>query len=637
MGKQMEERLLARMQKDLDGFIVKHQAIIDARAAKYAKEIQPFWDDVTIRIENEIRAIYSQMQDANGVPIMKKPIEKSKFRNMQRQMERLQTLQDFLVERMGAPEQDGKMKRNLAYSFAEGYYYHGYAIEQAAQVAVTLPVLTQGVVMGVLANPWLPDGATYSDRLRANTVYLAGKMRDAVQEGVGKGWGINRLARRIKDIAGEGFYNSVRLARTEMTRASAQGATHTYMQNADIMDGKRWNAVLDARTAPKDAQNDGKLFALDYDTPENKGEPGRRIPNHPNCRCKWSPVLSALGISTRERIARGDGDTKSKYGERTYTKARDYETYAKKRGLPDLNDAVRNEDPRRYLRRGETLADVPNNFFDPFTVGNGAVFGTAITIQEAAQIAVIDNAFVPATSIKEANAWAEENLQISQVDYKGFDVQLANEVNQELYALQQLYPEVEDVNFIGTAQQRNTVLYEKQVAEFIELNREALEVLEPEQREAVIKKYVKKRKVSGNTYAQATNKTWGDLAGISFNEKWAKDYNTFRKSLKSDVENGFHPIGTENPSSVLIHEFGHSIDYFLQKIGLRDKYIGPVVKEALADEKLAEELSMYATTNDREVVAEAFAEYRLNPEPRKWARKIGEAIEKALEEYRKGQ
>lgn len=634
--RKIDEKVLARMQKDLDGFIVKHQEILDKRAVKYANEIQPFWDDVAIRIENEIRAIYSQVQDANGVPIMKQPVEKAKFRNMQRQMERLQKLQDFLVERMGAPEQDEKMKRNLAYSFAEGYYYHGYAIEQSAKVAMTLPVLTQGVVMGVLANPWLPDGATYSDRLRANTVYLAGKMRDAVQEGVGKGWGINRLARRIKDIAGEGFYNSVRLARTEMTRAAAQGANHTYMQNADIMDGKRWNAVLDARTAPKDAQNDGKVFALDYDTPEKKGEPGRRIPNHPNCRCKWSPVLSALGISTRERIARGEGDTKSKFGERTYTPARDYETYAKERGLPDLNDAVRNEDPRRYLRRGETLADVPKNFFDPFTVASGAVVGTAVTIQEAAQIAIIDNAFTPVKTVKEANAWAEQNLTVKQVDYKGFDVELANEVNKQLYALQQLYPEVQDVNFVGTAQRRNTLLYEKQVRDFEERNQELLADMPLQLKESLIKRYVKKKKVSGITYAQATNKTWGELAGISFNEKWAKDYNGFKESLKSDVASGFHPVGTDNPASVLIHEFGHSIDYFLDKIGLRDKYLGPVVEEALADEKLAEELSRYATKNDREVVAEAFAEYRLNPNPRKWARKVGEAIENALEEYREG-
>lgn len=633
--RKIDARVLARMQKDMEGFIVKHQDILDKRSAQYAKEIQPFWDNVGNGIEREIRAIYSQMQDANGVPIMKQPIEPAKFRNMQRQMERLQKLHDFLVEKMGVVEQDEKMTRNLAHSFSEAYYYHGYALEQSAQVAMTLPILTQGVVMGVLANPWLPDNRTYSDRIRANTTYLAGKMREAVEEGVGKGWGINRLARRIKEVAGEGYYNSVRLARTEMTRAAAQGANHTYMQNADIMDGKRWNAVLDARTAPKDAQNDGKVFDLDYDTPEKKGEAGRRIPNHPNCRCKWTPVLSALGISTRERIARGEGDTKTKFGERTYTKARDYETYAKERGLPNVNEAVRNEDPRRYLRRGETLADVPKNFFEPFKT-SVTTAGAAIAVQEAVQVAVVENVFTPAKTIKEANAWASENLKVKKVDLKGFDIELANEVNQELYNLQQLYPEVQGVNFVGTAQQRNTLLFEKQKKEFIEKNKDILDKMDPKRRETVIKQYVKKRKVSGNTYAQAANTSWGDLAGITFNEKWAKDYTTFAQNVANDAKMGWHPEGTEKPVSVLIHEFGHSIDYFLDKIGLRDKYLGPIVREALKDKDLGTDLSRYAKTNDREVVAEAFAEYRLNPNPRKWARRVGEAIEQALDEYRKG-
>ncbi|OAB42514.1 hypothetical protein [Paenibacillus glacialis] len=53
-------------------------------------------------------------------------------------------------------------------------------------------------------------------------------------------------------------------------------------------------------------------------------------------------------------------------------------------------------------------------------------------------------------------------------------------------------------------------------------------------------------------------------------------------------------------------------------------------------------LSDYEVSNDshsinsREVVAEAFAEYNHNSQPREVARGIGEAIEQALEKYRKG-
>jgi SPP1 gp7 family putative phage head morphogenesis protein len=214
--------------------------------------------------------------------------------------------------------------------------------------------------MGVLANPWLPDGKTYGNRIRSNTQYLAEKMEVALEEALSKGWSVNRTARHIQETANEGFYNAVRLARTELNRAAAQGANHIYMQNADILDGKRWNATLDARTAPKDAQNDGKVFELSYDTPENPGKAGQRIPNHPNCRCKWTPILSALGISTKERIARGEGDSKTEFGERIYTNARTYKEYAKERGLPDLSEKLRNDKPSSYLRRGEKVYNESN-------------------------------------------------------------------------------------------------------------------------------------------------------------------------------------------------------------------------------------------------------------------------------------
>jgi SPP1 gp7 family putative phage head morphogenesis protein len=351
----LDAKVLARRQKDLNGFIENHVNTLDKRALQYASEVRPFWIRVNKQLTAEIKAIYRELQDANGVPITKKPIDKAKYRNMQRQIDRLQKLNDFVAATLAEGDQKKKLERNLAYTFTESFYFNAFNLEQAAKVAVAAPILTQSQVMGVLANPWLPDGKTYSDRIRANTTYLAGKMRQAVEESVGAGWSINRTARRITEIADEGYYNAVRLARTEMTRASSQGASHSYMENADILDGKRWNAVLDAKTAPKDADNDGKLYPLDYDTEESPGDIGERIPNHPNCRCVWSPVLSALGISTKERIARGNGASTDEFGERIYTKARTFREYAKERGLPDLDERLRNDNPRKYLRRGEKL------------------------------------------------------------------------------------------------------------------------------------------------------------------------------------------------------------------------------------------------------------------------------------------
>ncbi|WP_212758495.1 phage minor head protein [Paenibacillus sinopodophylli] len=342
------DKRIAEREARLEAHVNKYDDIMDKRAAQYAAEIKPFWNRAGKVIGEEMAKIVAEMQDANGVPIRRQPIRAAKMRNMQRALEHLGKLQRYVRE----AEQTGKLTNNLAFTYTDSYYYNAFGLQQAAQLAILTPVITHAQVIGVLANPWLPDGNTYSDRLRANTALLGLKMRESVEEAVQKGWDTQRIARRIKDIAGEGYYNSVRLARTEMTRAAGQGASHLFMQNADVLDGKRWNATLDSRTAPKDAANDRKIYELGYDTPEIPGRPGERIPNHPNCRCKWSPVLASLGVREGERIARGDGDTPTNFGENIYTNAKDYRAYAKERGI-DLDDRLRNDDPRRYLRRDE--------------------------------------------------------------------------------------------------------------------------------------------------------------------------------------------------------------------------------------------------------------------------------------------
>lgn len=364
------DKRIAERQAKLDAYVAQYDAILEQRALKYAKEIAPFWQRAGQRIGQEMAALIAEMQDAQGVPIRRQPIQEAKLRNMQRAIDHLGTLLHYVRE----AEQTGKLTNNLAFTYAESYYFHAFGLQDATRAGIIAPAVTYGQIMGVLANPWLSDAKTYGSRIRANTAYLALKMRSAVEEAVQKGYDINRTARNIQAVAQEGYFNSVRLARTELNRAASQASSHVFMQNADILDGKRWNATLDSRTAPKDAANDSKIYDLAYDTPEMPGRPGERIPNHPNCRCKYSPVLASLGVREGERIARGEGDSEKAFGERIYTKARTYKDYAKQRGI-DLDEKLRNDDPRRYLRADEKGGKQP-------IASSGAAVTTAATWAE---------------------------------------------------------------------------------------------------------------------------------------------------------------------------------------------------------------------------------------------------------------
>lgn len=231
-----------------------------------------------------------------------------------------------------------------------------YILEQTAKCAVTVPRLTSSGVLGVIANPWLPDGKTYSDRIRASVQLVADQAEKTVKEVVTKKMQYSDGAKLLSQRIDESYYNSSRIIRTEMTRANSLGTSYSLMENADIVDGKYRDATFDSKTSAycaADADYSKQHpYDVDYDTPMNPGLPGRRIPNHPHCRCRWIAILSALGIKNRQKAA-FDAN-----GERYYTKAASYDDYAKEVGLPSVKDMVNADNPKRYLRPGETMADL---------------------------------------------------------------------------------------------------------------------------------------------------------------------------------------------------------------------------------------------------------------------------------------
>lgn len=348
----VDARVLARRQRDLDGFVDTYHKLLEAREAKYFKDLAPVWRRAGQRLDKAIKALYASYSDGQG------RLSDQKLQTLRYKIDGQEALKRQIAEALDPvtkPLQQ-KVGNILAYEYTRSYYFNAFGLEQAGQIEVKVPTISAEQVLGVINNPWLADGATYSDRLRSNTAYLAEKMFQAVGKATVEGWDVNTAARYVQKTANEGYFNSVRLVRTELTRAVAQGATQLYMENADVLDGKRWVATLDGRTAARDARNDGKIYPLEYDTVEMPGRVGERIPNHPHCRCRWTPVLSALGVSSRERIARGDNDRVDNYGERVYTKARNYEEYAKERGLASLDDRLAQDNPRKYLRRNESPA-----------------------------------------------------------------------------------------------------------------------------------------------------------------------------------------------------------------------------------------------------------------------------------------
>lgn len=103
-------------------------------------------------------------------------------------------------------------------------------------------------------------------------------------------------------------------------------------------------------------------------------------------------------------------------------------------------------------------------------------------------------------------------------------------------------------------------------------------------------------------------------------------YKTLKQTLEYNVSIGYHPLGCDDTDSIVYHEIGHLLD---RTLNVSDSAEFAALKKEYAPAKIAEGLSRYAAYNAQEMLAEGFAEYRCNKNPRPLARKIGELIDAA--------
>jgi predicted SprT family Zn-dependent metalloprotease len=131
--------------------------------------------------------------------------------------------------------------------------------------------------------------------------------------------------------------------------------------------------------------------------------------------------------------------------------------------------------------------------------------------------------------------------------------------------------------------------------------------------------------------------------GIGFNRIWVQNYDILQNKIISDVNYAFSPIGTACLESLVTHEFGHQIEYFLFCHNLYDfikdlwnEYYDSTTRRATirSCRNIKKQLSEYACNCEDDLFAEGFKEYIHSPNPRPLAKRIGNGLENALATYR---
>lgn len=142
-------------------------------------------------------------------------------------------------------------------------------------------------------------------------------------------------------------------------------------------------------------------------------------------------------------------------------------------------------------------------------------------------------------------------------------------------------------------------------------------------------------RLGGSTYGQA----WMDL--VTLNDLHHGNAAKLGKNLARDVKSLWHPIGTEAPGSVAVHEVGHTV-FNAMRFRWGSKSIFPSVPAGgegtlyrIADDlsrsmlRGAKRGSQYAHKNTHEAFAESFAEIIYTPPERwsQWAQGLNAVLE----------
>jgi hypothetical protein len=249
-----------------------------------------------------------------------------------------------------------------------------------------------------------------------------------------------------------------------------------------------------------------------------------------------------------------------------------------------------------------------------------------------------------AGTIAEAEQAARQLNLANTISYKGLAVDTANAINKSIAEALRAAPALRDnLRFVGSIQERNRYFVKAYTDQELEKLR-ALGIysaddlaMHAKRLKAIARRIV--GRPGARTFAESLTAggASGDLiGGISVNDRWGGSVSKWLKSLEAGVESGFHPTGTATIKAVIDHEVGHQLDDLL-KLTTRSQVLNARLAEIigqLSKSEVGRELSVYATHNFRELVAEAWMEYRNSQNPRPLANKIGKMIDELLAKLR---
>jgi len=124
----------------------------------------------------------------------------------------------------------------------------------------------------------------------SNLVTSKDKIAKAIASGVASGKSTEEVAKKVLPHVKRVHASAIRIVRTESARIHNQMAEETFKQFDSIIGGYQVLNPLDERTRPYHAQRAGRIYWKDQRRKWNVSN-RPELPDAPNCRCTYAPVL----------------------------------------------------------------------------------------------------------------------------------------------------------------------------------------------------------------------------------------------------------------------------------------------------------------------------------------------------------
>ena len=354
--------------------------------------------------------------------------------------------------------------------------------------------------------------------------------------------------------------SAIRTARTAVTNAQNAGRMDSYVAatKMGIEMEREWVSALDARTRPEHAEADGQVVGVDEPFTvggEKLMFPGDRSGsgwNIYNCRCTQIAKVKGVDTSDAKRRAR-DPET----GESVLIENMSYAEWA----------GWKKKQPKKAVKPS----------------------------------------FTPASTIEEAQKYAEKYVDdykskyTGKIDYKGIDLQYANEMNRALTEVLDQY----DVDY----KIRNLVPFNRREKRFKDTTAEA--AYQWGTCDLFFNKdYLKSQKAMAAHVKEYRDLLETVMPNIDIAIEQAKKKTGFGAELQLRYVQALKATGRTNVNEPdaygsMVHELGHYLDDRVFKKA--EKEIGFDLSSSF--EKYSGKISAYATSNKQEYVAESFAAY----------------------------